>query len=213
MIKLLLLPILFINTNSQLISITTCSDLNCKSNCNSWIATNNKCTDTIPYSITTYTTYTVFSDSNCITIKPNTYSSLINLDNNCNQLYTYGNISPSGSYKAINLSLLIGSIVGSIIALIIIIICCACYFRCCCFKKNIHPPQPQNTAIIIDPNNSHPPISYGYPVIDYPKSYSQASAPPSYYPMQPSAPYPQPSAPPAYYPMQPSAPPANYNVI
>jgi hypothetical protein len=206
MIKLLIfLPILV--TKSQLISITTCSDLNCKSNCNTWIATSNKCTDTTPYSITTYTTYTVFSDSNCITIKPNTYSSLINLDGNCNQLYTYGNLSPSGSYKAINLSLIIGSIVGSIIVIIIIIICCACYFRCCC-KKNIEH-LPQNTAIIIDTNNLHPPISYGYPVVDYSKSYNlQPSAPPAYYPVQPSAP-------PAYYPVQPSAPLANYsnNVI
>jgi len=197
MIKLLL-PILFINTNSQLISITTCSDLNCKSNCNSWIATNNKCTDTTPYSITTYTTYTVFSDSNCNSIKPFSYSSPIILDGNCNQLYTYGNISPSGSYKAVNLSLIIGSVVGSIIT-IVIIICCACYFQCCCCKKNIQS-QPQNSAIIIDTsNNSYPPMNYGYPVIvDYSKSYNY---------------YHQPSAPPANYYPQPSAPPANYNNI
>jgi len=198
MIKLFLFPILFITTNSQFISITTCSDLNCRSNCNSWIATNNKCTDTTPYSITTYTTYTVFSDSNCNSIKPFSYSSPIILDGNCNQLYTYGNISPSGSYKAVNLSLIIGSVVGSIIT-IVIIICCACYFQCCCCKKNIQS-QPQNSAIIIDTsNNSYPPMNYGYPVIvDYSKSYNY---------------YPQPSAPPANYYPQPSAPPANYNNI
>jgi hypothetical protein len=195
MIKLLIfLPILV--TKSQLISMTTCSDLNCNTNCISWIANNNKCTDTTPYSITTYTSYTVFSDSNCITIKPNTYSSLLNLDGNCNQLYTYGNQSPSGSYKAINLSLIIGSVVGSIILIIIIIICCACYFRCCC-KKNIQH-LPQNTAIIIDTNNLYPPMSYGYPIVDY----SKPSAPPAYYPIQQSSVYPYPQA---------SAPPANYN--
>ena len=196
MIKLLLfIPILHIN--SQLISITTCSDLSCNTNCNSWIATNNKCTDTTPYSITTYTSYTVFSDSNCNTIKPFTYSSPIILNGNCNQLYTDGNISPSGSYKAVNLSLIIGVICGSIIVIIIIIICCACYFQCCCCKKNI---QPQNSAIIIDTsNNSYPPMNYGYPVVvDYSKLYNY---------------YPQPSAPPANYYPQPSAPQANYNNI
>jgi hypothetical protein len=203
MIKLLLfIPILHIN--SQLIYITTCSNQSCNTNCNSWIATNNKCTDTTPYSITTYTSYTVFSDSHCNNIKPLTYSSPIILNGNCNQLYTYGNISPSGSYKAVNLSLIIGLISGSIIILIIVIICCACYFQCCCCKKNIETQQPPNSAIIIDTsNNSYPPMNYGYPVVvDYP----QPSAPPANYHIQPSAP-------PASYYSQPSAPQANYNNI
>lgn len=196
---LLFLPILL--SKSQLISITTCSDLSCNTNCNSWIANNNKCTDTNPYSITTYTSYSIYSDPNCNTIKPFTYSSPIILNGDCNQLYTYGNMLPSGSYKAVNLSVIIGSVVGTIIIITIIIICCVCYFQCCCKKTNYPPP---NSAIIIDTsNNSYPPMNYGYPVI---VNYPQHSAPnPNYYP--------QPSAPPANYYIQPSAPPANFNNI
>jgi hypothetical protein len=175
----------FCLVQSQFISITTCSDINCKTNCNSWIATNNKCTDTTPYSITTYTSYTVFSDSDCITVKPNTYSTPIFLDGNCNQLYTYGNLSQSGSYKALNLSLIIGITGGMIVFILIIIVCCLKYFQCCCFKPFI--PTPPNTAIIIDTsNNFHQPISYGYPIVDYSnRSYVynphllQPSAPPA----------------------------------
>jgi hypothetical protein len=105
-------------------------------------------------------------------------------------------MSPSGSYKAINLSLIIGSVIGCLIIIIIIIIYCACYFQCCCFRRYNQPLQPQNTAIIIDTNNSYTPVNYGYPIVDYSKSYNlQPSAPPAYYPYQAS----QPSAPPANY--------------
>lgn len=163
--KLLLL--FFSLTSSQLISINICSDFDCKANCKSWIATNDKCMDTSPPSITTYTSYAVYSDSNCNTIQTNTYKTPITLDGHCNLLYLSENTYPYGSYKADNLSLiLILSLIFGCIFIIISIICC---IKCCKRPILLHPPPPPppNTAIILDTNSTYyPPVSYGYPVYD-----------------------------------------------
>ena len=153
--------------NSQYISIITCSDLDCKSNCNSNIVTDNKCSNTNPYSITTLTSYSIYSDSNCKTMIPNTYKTPIITTGDCNKLYLYGNVTPSGSYRAYNLSLLIGVGFLSLFLLttiIITIIKCSGYKICYC--KKIQPP-PQNNAIIIETQN-YPIMNYGYPdIVDY----------------------------------------------
>jgi hypothetical protein len=212
---LLLLSTFLISSSSQFISMTVCSDLYCKNNCISWITPIGKCysTDNNINSITTLSSYTQYSDSSCNILKPNTYITPIVLDNTCQQLYIYGNYSPSGSYKGFNLSLIIGVIVGSIIFLIIIIFCILyCYgIKCCCCRnKNIEYPQQSNAVIITDETHqsSKPQYEYSYgyqinqpyniyPPIPYPITLSEPlpSAPPAYIiPL----PHPLPSAPPAY---------------
>jgi hypothetical protein len=151
-----------------------CSDNNCNSNCISWIATNNKCepcknnepcSDNNPSSITTYNSFKIYSDPSCNIQVPNTYSIPIILDNNCNQLYLYGNESPRGSYKAYNLSMIIGIISGIILVFIIVLYCTICrYYKCC---KKSPPSFEYQNAIAISHEQSLPPIQYYVPEYGY----------------------------------------------
>ena len=195
-------------TNSQFISMKTCSDLYCNTDCKSWVASNNKCTDTIPYSITTLSSFATYSDSNCNTLIPNTYKTPIIVNGNCYQLYLNGNISPTGSYNAINISEIIGISAGSLFLMILLSICilkCCGYKIClCCYKRYTPPPQ-QTNAIILDSNtyiSPHPNITYGYPVIiDYGQKpyYPQPVYTQQNYPIYNDQNQPKPSAPPAQY--------------
>ena len=195
-------------TNSQFISMKTCSDLYCNTNCKSWIASNNQCTDTTPYSITTLSSFATYSDSNCNTLVSNTYKTPIMVDGSCYQLYLYGNLSPTGSYTAINISSIIGISIGSLFLMILLSICILkCYGYniccCCCYKRYIPPPQ-QTNAIILDSNtyiSPYPNITYGYPVIiDYGQKpyYPQPVYPQQNYPIYNNQNPPKPSAPEHY---------------
>lgn len=230
---LLLLSTFIYSSSSQFISMTVCSDLYCKNDCISWVSSNGKCysSDINFNTITTISSYAQYSDSSCNILKPNTYITPIVLNNNCEQLYIYGNQSPIGSYRGFNLSLIIGVIIGSIIFLILIIIwilyCCGVKF-CCCRNKKIEYPQQSNAIIITDEtqwtsrqyNSSQNDYTYGYQINqpslnNYNNQINQQPYNiyhPTPYPI--SLPQPLPSAPPAYIiplpPPLPSAPPA-YN--
>ena len=172
MLKHLLLYTLCISsTNSQFISINVCSDNNCNLNCISWIATNNKCepckndkvcSDNNPSSITTFDSLKIYSDSSCNIQVPNTYSMPIILDNNCNQLYLHGNESPRGSYRAYNLSMIIGII--SVITLVFIIILYCIIRRCC---KKSPPTFEYQNAIAISNEQALRPIQFFVPEYGY----------------------------------------------
>ena len=187
MLRSLLSIICLVTVHSQYIGITICSDSNCNTNCVFQITTNGKCTDSNPNSITTLNSYSQFTNAHCDTLIPNTYKTPIILDNNCNQLYLYGNdISPI-SYRAYNLSLLIGV---CFFILFIFIILIGCIIRCCrlylCLKKsnNYTLPNIENQS----------PNEYGYrlnlpPYNLYPPPPPYIAPPPPYIaPPQPSAP-------------------------
>ena len=119
------------------------------------------------------------------------------------------------SYKAIDLSMVIGIVLGVIV---LFILCCVinCYrFRRCCFRRKYTPPSTRNIIVLDYQEKTLSDYRFNlYPAVKiYPSQTPYSST--SYYP-QPSAPsYPIPSAPPSYpipsapsYPM-PSAPPAN----
>lgn len=180
-------------STSQYIYMNVCSDNNCNSDCVSWIATNNQCTpcknypcsNDNPSSITTENSLTIYSDSSCNVQVPNTYKMPLLLNNNCYQLYLYGDYSPKGSYKAANFSIIIGMIICSFIILIILIYFLVRYIRMsrCCQKKQQSRFEIQNGIFIIDPRNLPPhlqDITYGHPI--QPNNFN--SAPPL-----PSVPY------------------------
>ena len=211
--KLLLTCLCFSLSNTQLIYINVCTDNNCNTNCISWVATNNKCqpcktnepcSRTNPSSITTYNSFSIYSDATCTTQVPNTYTMPIVLNNNCNQLFLEGNQFQDGSYKAYDLSALIG-IIMSVIIILIIIICCIIYRYCKCCKKIQPSFETQPAIIIADENRMHPTQfpQYGYQIQNQP--IPSAPPAPMYYPSSGF----QPSAPPApmYYPTPNSHPP------
>ncbi len=164
---------------SQLIYINVCSDNDCNTNCNSWIATNNKCTpckdspcsDNNPSSITTYNSYSIYSDSSCNTLVSNTHPApLILNDNNCNLLYLYNSGSPNGSYKTLNFSILIGIIVCSFFVILSLFYFFFRFFNfrffnfCTCCRKKLHSRfEIQNSIFIID-HNHFKDISHGVPL-------------------------------------------------
>ena len=200
-LKLLLTSLLVysIPSNSQLISITTCADTNCNTNCVSWIATNNKCTPcqgdpstcsiTNPSSITTSSTLRLYQDSTCTTMIP--YTMLISLDSKCNPLYQNNNNVVTGSYRAYDLSAIIGGVIGGLTIVTIMI----CYICCRCRRKK---PIPQNN------NQSIPEYGYGYAVYQPNQLSPQIYPPLPVYPPPPVYPSQLPTEP-IYYP-HPSAP-------
>jgi len=205
--QLLFTTICITSVNSQFISMNVCSDNNCNTNCISWIATNNKCepckndivcSENNPSSITTYNSFKIYSDSKCNMQVPNTYSMPILLDNECHQLYLYGNESPSGSYRSYNLSMVIGIISGILIVFIITLYCII--RRYCKYCKKSSPPsfETQN-AIAITNEQALPPIQYYVP------EYGYQVQQPVYVIYNNSLP-PQPSAPVYYPPPVPSSP-------
>lgn len=177
-------------SKSQLIYINLCSDNDCNSNCISWIATNNKCTpckdspcsSNNPSSITTYNSYTIYSDLSCNIQVPNTHPApLILNDNNCNQLYLDNNGSPNGSYKMLNLSILIGIIVCGFFIILLLIYFLVRYIkiRGCCRKKQQSRFEIQNSIFIIDQNHFHD-ITHGVPLQNSNSFPPAPSAPPAH---------------------------------
>ena len=184
MSRFLLFTLCLIPIKSQYIGMTLCSDTDCKNNCVSWTAISSQCySNSNINTITTLNSFATYSDTNCNTLVSNTYKTPIIVDNNCNQLYIYGNASQSISYRAIDISLYIG--IGFTI-LFIFCICCVCIFINCRKRKYNHTyPSVIPTPI------------YGY----------QYMPPPTYIIPPP------PSAPPHQYiiPPPPSAPPYEYS--
>jgi hypothetical protein len=166
----------------------------------SWVATSNQCTPCKnknalcsvdnPSSITTENSYRIYSDSYCNVPVPNTYKMPIILNNNCDQLFLYGDNQPKGSYRATNFSIIIGMIVCSFFILLILIYFLIRYIkiRGCCRKKKQSRYEIQNAIVIIDPKNLPPHlqnITYGYPL-----NQNNTSNPNTYNsPPAPSAPY------------------------
>jgi len=207
-IKILVSSFLIIFSKSEIIGITVCSDNYCSSSCQSWTPTNGDCTIckggesmcsvTNPSSITTLSSLTLYSDSLCKTVIPNTNKMSINPNAQCNILYG-NNGSPIGSYKVTNI---VGAIISGVVLLFIMcLLCCYCCYRC---RKNQQNQQNQNTneIIVLESQQSYPQQSYPqqvYPQQSYPQqSYPQQSYPQQVYPQQA---YPQQAyAQPSYYP-------------
>jgi hypothetical protein len=159
---LLLLPIV----SSQIIDISLCSDTSCSKNCLSWrtnagqcsvcVGGVNQCSVNNPSSITTSNSITLYSDSTCTNVIQTTSNIPITLDNKCHTFQL------GGSYRAENVSLVIGlSVTGSLIFFMIVICCCVRLCGCC----NKKPPTPQippsSNAIILDQTNKSVPDYFG----------------------------------------------------
>jgi hypothetical protein len=192
-IKILTSALLLTISKSQIIDITVCSDKYCSSSCQSWTPSSGDCTIckggasmcsvTNPSSIATLTSLTLYSDSLCKTIIPNTNKMSINSNAQCNILY--GNNGTSiGSYKVTNI---VGAIIGGVVVVFIIclIICCYCCYRKKFMQQNI---QNENTngVIVLDSQQAYPQQAYpqqSYPLEPYQQPYpQQAYSQPSYYP-------------------------------
>jgi hypothetical protein len=113
----------------------------------------NQCSVNNPSSITTANSITLFSDSSCTKVIQNAVNLPIKLDNQCNS-FDFG-----GSYRAQNLSLVIGLSVGGSLLFLIITICCCVWVCGCCNKRT---PAPQtNNAVILDQSTMKIPDYFG----------------------------------------------------
>jgi hypothetical protein len=226
--KFLLLTLFFSLSNSQLVKIDLCSDRDCNKNCISWTATNNECnrcqgincTITNPSSmVQNMNSLTLYSDDICSNknIIYQTNKMTLILDSSCHLLYT-NDLIVIGSYKAINLSAIIGIIIASIVLFIIIII--LIIYSCRKRKSNLQQPTIIPLPIVDYSQGNNNKINQPQPYV-IPLYTPQPSAPPQPYVLplyhpQPSFPihtnpYPVPIYP-QYYPPPiqpvPSAPPA-----
>jgi hypothetical protein len=189
-IKLLSTALLLSISKSQIIEITLCSDNSCSSSCKSWTQISGDCTvckggasmcsSTNPSSITTLTSLTLYSDSLCKTIIPNTNKMAINSNAQCNILN--GNNGTSiGSYKVTNI---VGAIIGTVVVIFIISLLLCCY---CCYRQKYRQQNIQNEntngVIVLDSQQSYP--QQVYPQQAYPsQTYPSQTYPPQAYPQQ-----------------------------
>lgn len=229
---LLLLPLLSL-VNSQIISMAVCKDLTCSKECVYWTATSGKCapcqgtcSQTNPSSIVTTSSITLYSDSTCQQVIPGTQQMQLLVDRGCNTLIAE-NANTIGSYRASNVSAVIGSVVGGIVFIIGLAICLCCF----CKKRRQQQQQQlggdpialpdQGQAYVVplpyltNQNNSSPPnIQPHY----YQNQYTQGQSQPYYPTYIPTAqPYYTPTVPPTastavqgqqyYYPPPPPPPP------
>ena len=198
-------------SKSQIIGITVCSDNYCSSSCQSWTPSSGDCSIckggatmcsiTNPSSIATLSSLTLYSDSLCKTVIPNTNKMSINANAQCNILYG-NNGSPIGSYKVTNI---VGAIISGVVFLLIIsLICCYCCYR----RRNIQQSQNTNDIIVLESQQSYPQQVYpqqAYPQQVYPQQvYPQQVYPQQVYPQQgyPQQVYPQQVYPQQVYPQQ-----------
>jgi len=178
-----------IHAQAQLINMAVCSDAACQSNCIYWSTTANACApcdknkgmcNTLnPSSITKSDSLTLYSDSACASKNAITSPMPIVLDNSCRQLVTSGvNV---GSYRAMNVSAVIGGVVAGVIVITIIGVTC-----CCCFCKRRsamqQPPeqdQPPPPPLHIGTYAVPPPPAYQQ---QYPSAYPTYNQPTTYVP-------------------------------
>ena len=231
LLSLPLLPLLLLlvpTVNSQIISMAVCKDTICSKDCVYWTATSGKCAScqgtcslSNPSSIVTTSSITLYSDSSCQQIIPGTQQMQLLVDRGCNTLIAeYANTI--GSYKAANMSAVIGAVVGGIVFIVslTVCLCCICRKRQQQQQQQGEDPIPlpsQGQAYVVplpyltNQNNSSPP---SIQPIYYPTQYIQGQ---TYYPTHiPTAqPYYMPTVPPTpvqgqqYYP--PPPPPPQYN--
>lgn len=132
---LLSLSLLVPTVNSQIISMAVCKDLVCSKECMYWTATSGKCATcqgtcslSNPSSIVTTSSITLYSDSSCQQIIPGTQQMELLVDRGCNTLIAeYANTI--GSYKAANMSAVIGAVVGGIVFIVGLSVCLCCICR------------------------------------------------------------------------------------
>ena len=166
---ILFIPII----SAQLISISICSDNECKKECSSWTTNSGQCypCDSI-YCITTLSSITFYSDSSCFNIFEGTKPIPLNVNNKCNPLIFER--TKIGYAQALNASIVIGLTVGFSLLVLGVIIASICYckkYNTCCYKKYgiKSPPQLDIPNKIPD----HPPayantvMTYNNPVINY----------------------------------------------
>jgi hypothetical protein len=213
-LRLLAFSAVFVN--SELISMTVCSDLNCKNDCVSWTSSTDTCVTcdikkgdcsiSNPSSIISENTISFFSDNACLKPIPNTRKIPFLTNSECNVLKSnYG--YDIGSYKASNISMFLYVITGSLFT-IAIVTACTCY-SCFCKNTNIktiklkYRPGLRNRYTTIkceSLSSDYYPNNNGYqPPINYEAQYytSAPSGPSAIAPPIPSAPYA--TAPTMYY--------------
>jgi hypothetical protein len=116
----------------------------------------NQCSVNNPSSITTINSITLYSDSTCTNVIQPTSNMPITLDNKCHTFQL------GGSYRAQNISLVIGLSVAGSIFFILIVICCCLRICGCCNRKTTTPQiPPSSNAIILDQNNNTIPDYFG----------------------------------------------------
>lgn len=98
---------------SQVISITVCSDSSCSVNCKTITGNSGDCFDTVPKSVITTDSLTFFSDSECKVPIAGFEKKGVFLTSQCIPLLSESQ-KALGSYKATNISLLLGCIFGVI---------------------------------------------------------------------------------------------------
>lgn len=130
---LLLFPNIIV---SQVISITVCSDSSCSVNCKTFTSNSGDCFDTLPKCVVTTDSLTFFSDSNCKVPIVGLEKKGVFLTSHCIPLLSDSQ-KTLGSYKATNISLLIGCIFGVIISFILLYI--LTYYLIHRSKKTIAP--------------------------------------------------------------------------
>jgi len=123
--RLITLCLMPFTINSQIISITTCTDTTCQQNCDSQIAITGNCypCKTPPCTVsypsrkftldpqTLYYSVSLFSDNECKTLIPGAEQITIFLDNTCKGLRSTNDVIVS-SYTGTNTSLIIGVTFG-----------------------------------------------------------------------------------------------------
>ena len=106
---------------SQVISITVCSDSSCSVNCKTITGNSGDCFDTLPKSVITTDSLTFFSDSECKVPIAGLEKKGVFLTSQCIPLVSESQ-KAVGSYKATNISLLVGCIFGVITSFILLYI-------------------------------------------------------------------------------------------
>jgi hypothetical protein len=154
--KLFIYLSLFSKINTQIISMTLCSDYYCSDKCVSWTTNVDKC---ISYqsnlgSILTIDSITLYSDSECKKSIPGREEMTMFIDTGCKTLYA-SNDNKIGSYKSMNISAIIGSVSGFVILFMCICICN--YYKNLCIYRVAPAPIPN--VIVLNPYHTQKPTT------------------------------------------------------
>jgi hypothetical protein len=153
MIPFILFLIFIPRIESQIISISLCSDLACSKDCEIWTATLGKCTSyKRGSSIVSDNSISLYTDSQCQKPILGQQDMTLFMDVGCKTLYAY-NDNKIGSYKASNTLVIVVSVIGGTLFLICFSIFCQYYYK----KYRQVKPAPNATAIempviVVKPN-------------------------------------------------------------
>ena len=138
-VRLAALTAACLRASAQPLSMSACADSACSVACTSWGTSAGTCapgTSSLPSSISTLTTLTIFSAGDTTCSGSSTVYT-INADGNCNQVTSSGVAVPFFYVRATNLTgAIVGGVVGGLVALALIIVgvifCCRASGVDCC---------------------------------------------------------------------------------